>query len=122
MTSRAAARERDRPLTVRSGTSSEYSSNEAVFGRRGRVLRRRDESRQRLRGRALGLRGGQFLDYRTSPRPFGDFWLTVAQAYMSHLDTKSELAEEIFMKQHGESHGLLPGVWRSLINLTQVSP
>lgn len=64
-------------------------------------------------GRALGLQGGQFVNYASSPRPFADVWLTVAQAYLRGLDVKSELAEEIFMKQHGASYDLLPGLWEA---------
>ncbi len=61
-------------------------------------------------GRALGLQGGQYLDYSAAPRPFGDVWLTVAQAYLRGLDAKAQLANEIFMQQG--SYDLLPGVWK----------
>lgn len=62
-------------------------------------------------GRALGLRGGQFLNFASSPRPFGDFWLTVAQAFLKDQEANWALEGEIFMQQHGSSYRLLPGVW-----------
>ncbi len=64
-------------------------------------------------GRALGMRGGQFADYRSALRPFADVWLTVAQAYLGSVDVKEQLAGETFMLQHGSKHGLLPGLWEA---------
>lgn len=62
-------------------------------------------------GRALGLRGGQYLSYEASPRPFSDLWLSIAQAYFPEGDVKERLADEIFMKQHGSALDLIPELW-----------
>jgi Protein of unknown function (DUF1552) len=61
-------------------------------------------------GRALGLQGGQLVDYQPN-RPFADVWLTVFQAYLRGADVKTVLADEVFMRQHGDLYDVLPGLW-----------
>ena len=63
-------------------------------------------------GRALGMQGGQFIDYSAGPRPFGDVWLTVAQAYLQGMDVKAALADEVFLQQYA-NYTPLAGVWEA---------
>jgi hypothetical protein len=53
-------------------------------------------------GRALGVKGGQYLDMTSSPRPFTDVWLTLLQAYLPDADLAQLLADETFMQQGGD--------------------
>lgn len=52
-----------------------------------------------LGGRALGLRGGKFLNFSSSgPRSHNDLWMTVAQALLATSDPVGVLADEKFLK------------------------
>jgi hypothetical protein len=64
-------------------------------------------------GRALGFKGGQFLDYRGALRPFADLWLSVAQALLPSSDVRQVLGSETFMLQHGEQVSPLAGIWEA---------
>ncbi len=64
-------------------------------------------------GKALGMKGGQFLNFESSGgfgggRPNNDFWMTIAQAYLKTNDPLSVLSDEVFVKS-----GVAPidGLW-----------
>jgi len=59
-------------------------------------------------GRALGMQGGQYLNFETQERNHNDLWLTVAQAYFQSSDPLQFLSEEAFYK-----NGVSPidGLW-----------
>jgi hypothetical protein len=61
-------------------------------------------------GRALGLQGGQFQDFSSSPRPHNDLWMTVAQALFQNENPLGldALRDEVFVRD-----GVAPitGLW-----------
>ncbi len=59
-------------------------------------------------GKALGMQGGQYLDFESNLRPWNDFWVTIAQAYLKTNDPMPVFAEEVFVKD-----GVSPieGLW-----------
>jgi len=59
-------------------------------------------------GRALGVQGGQYLNFEQNPRNHNDLWVTVAQAYLQTSDPLTELSDEVFYKD-----GVSPidGLW-----------
>jgi hypothetical protein len=61
-----------------------------------------------LGGKALGMQGGQFVNFESAVRNQNDFWLTVAQAYLKTNDPLSALSAEVFYK-----NGVSPieGLW-----------
>jgi hypothetical protein len=60
-------------------------------------------------GRALGMVGGQFLDFGSRVRSINDLWMTIAQAYLRTTDPLSALAGEVFVKTNVSP---IAGVWR----------
>jgi len=62
-----------------------------------------------LGGRALGMQGGQFLDFQSMTRPHNDLWMTVAQAFFPDApNVLDEMPDEVFRRD-----GVAPieGVW-----------
>lgn len=61
-------------------------------------------------GRALGMQGGQALNFETSPRSHNDLWMSLAQAYLKTDDPLALLESEVFFKT-----GVAPidGLWRA---------
>jgi hypothetical protein len=62
-------------------------------------------------GAALGMQHGQFLNFEGGGgggRPWNDFWMTIAQAYLKTTDPVAALSDEVFVKQ-----GVSPidGLW-----------
>jgi len=59
-------------------------------------------------GRALGMQGGQYVNFEDRPRNHNDLWVTVAQAYLQSDDPLEALADEVFHK-----NGVSPidGLW-----------
>ena len=49
-------------------------------------------------GRALGMQGGQYMDFENNMRPWNDYWATIAQAYLKTTDPLSVLSDETFVK------------------------
>jgi hypothetical protein len=61
-------------------------------------------------GRALGMVGGQLLDFGSRVRSINDLWMTIAQAYLRTTDPLSALASEVFVK---ENVSPIAGLWRA---------
>lgn len=61
-------------------------------------------------GQALGMQGGQFVDLRGGggSRPWGDYWMTIAQAYFKSTDPASLLSGETFIKNGANP---IDGLW-----------
>lgn len=60
-------------------------------------------------GRALGMQGGQFLNFEEAgTRPHNDFWMSIASALLQTNDPLAALASEVFVKD-----GVAPieGLW-----------
>jgi hypothetical protein len=59
-------------------------------------------------GAALGMKGGQFLDFRAAPRNHNDLWMTIAQAYFGKVNPLPALEDDAFDKE-----GVAPiqGLW-----------
>ena len=49
-------------------------------------------------GSALGVQGGQYLNFESERRHHNDLWMTIAQAYLGTDDPMTVLAEEQFFK------------------------
>jgi hypothetical protein len=63
-----------------------------------------------LGGKALGMRGGQFLDFQGEPRFHNDLWMTVAQAFFPDSpNVLEEMPGEVFARD-----GVRPieGLWQ----------
>jgi hypothetical protein len=59
-------------------------------------------------GRALGMIGGQYLNFESRPRPHNDLWMTIAQAYLRTTDPVARLQNEVFVKTNVAP---IPGLW-----------
>lgn len=59
-------------------------------------------------GRALGMRGGQYLNFESRARSSNDFWLTIAQAYFQASNPVDLLGDEIFFK---DGVSAIEGLW-----------
>ena len=63
-------------------------------------------------GRALGMQGGQYLNFEKAQRPHNDVWLSIAQAYMPDApDVLAALAAETFAKS-ALAQKPIPGLWQ----------
>ena len=63
-------------------------------------------------GRALGMQGGQYLNFEKGLRPHNDVWLSVAQAYMPDApDVLAALAGETFAK-NTTAQKPIAGLWQ----------
>jgi hypothetical protein len=63
-----------------------------------------------LGGKALGMQGGQFLDFQSNRRPHNDLWLTVAQAFFPDApNVLDAMPGEVFLRD-----GVAPieGLWQ----------
>jgi hypothetical protein len=63
-----------------------------------------------LGGKALGLQGGQFLDFQSNRRPHNDLWLTIAQAFFPDSpNVLDAMPGEVFFRD-----GVAPidGLWQ----------
>jgi hypothetical protein len=60
-------------------------------------------------GRALGMRGGQFID--VADRPHNDLWMTLAQAYLQSVDPLPYFAEEVFVQDEVSP---IAGIWSAM--------
>jgi hypothetical protein len=61
-------------------------------------------------GKALGMKGGQFLDFQNNTRPQVDVYLTCAQALLGHDDPLAALPEET-EKFDRTNAGPIAGLW-----------
>jgi hypothetical protein len=61
-----------------------------------------------LGGKALGMQGGQFLNFESDLRSQNDMWLTVAQAFLQTNDPLSALSAEAFYKDGASP---IEGLW-----------
>jgi hypothetical protein len=59
-------------------------------------------------GRALGMQGGQFLNFESATRPHNDLWMTVAQTLMGTSDPVGALESEAFVKTRVAP---IEGIW-----------
>jgi len=63
-------------------------------------------------GRALGMQGGQYLNFEKAPRPHNDVWLSIAQAYLPDApDVLLALAAETFASSVATQKPI-PGLWQ----------
>lgn len=63
-------------------------------------------------GRALGMRGGQYIDLVASGRPHNDVWLSIAQAFFPALDDVMQaLGDETFARNSQGFTGPISGIW-----------
>jgi hypothetical protein len=65
-----------------------------------------------LGGRALGMQGGQFLNFEGNPRPHNNLWLSVARAFLpDESDIMDVLGGEIFAQNSASYDGPIPELW-----------
>jgi hypothetical protein len=63
-------------------------------------------------GRALGMQGGQYLNFENATRPHNDVWLSIAQAYLPDApDVLIALAAETFAKNELAQRPIA-GLWK----------
>ena len=64
-------------------------------------------------GRALGMQGGQYQNFESSPRPHNDVWLSIAQAYFPDAENVLvPLAAETFAQYPTSFTGPIPDLWK----------
>jgi hypothetical protein len=64
-------------------------------------------------GRALGMQGGQYQNFESSPRPHNDVWLSIAQAYLPDAENVLvPLGAETFAQNTATFTGPIAGLWQ----------
>jgi hypothetical protein len=64
-------------------------------------------------GKALGMQGGQYQNFESAPRPFNDFWLSIAQAYFPDAeDVRATLADQRFAQNLASFSGPIAELWQ----------